>query len=67
MFSIALLIYILFLLGYAVFAAMLIYHVHKFATAQDPLHTYTTPFLILSSILIIITVYFFLQVPWNTL
>lgn len=67
MFFVALILYAAFLLCYIVFAAALIYHVRKYAVSSDPLHTYITPFIILSVILILASVYFFLQVPWENL
>ena len=67
MFSIALMLYILFLLCYAAFAAALIYHVKKYAVPDDQLHTFIMPFLMCSCILILISLFFFLDVPWHAL
>jgi len=67
MFSLALILYGIFIVGYGTFAAALIYHVHKFAVPEDPLHTFIIPFVTLSLIVIILSFYFFLQVPWNNL
>lgn len=66
MFSLAIISYIIFVAGYAAFAAALVYHVRKFSIPEDPLHTFVTPFIVLSLILIILSFYFFLRIPWDT-
>jgi hypothetical protein len=65
MFVVALTILILIILLYGAFAAALIFHVHAYVIKEDPSHNYIMPFLIISSILIILSIIFFLQVPWN--
>ena len=65
MFAFALVAYFIFILGYGAFAAALIYHVRKFAISEDPLHTFVTPFLATSIVLVIVSLYFFIRIPWN--
>lgn len=67
MFPIALILYFLFLLCYTALTAALIYHVKKYTVPEDQLHTFIAPFVVCSLILVVISFYFFLQVPWNIL
>lgn len=67
MFSLALILFSIFIAGYGAFAAALIYHIRAYAVPEDPLHTFVVPFIALSVILIILSLYFFLRVPWNNL
>ncbi|TSC70519.1 MAG: hypothetical protein G01um101470_824 [Parcubacteria group bacterium Gr01-1014_70] len=66
MFTVALIFYFFFIIGYVAFATALIYHVRMFAIPEDPLHTFVTPFITLSLVLAILSFYFFLRVPWDT-
>ena len=67
MFSVALILYSIFIVGYCAFAVALIYHVRVFAIQEDPLHTFVTPFIALSLVLIILSLFFFLRIPWDIL
>lgn len=66
MYSLALMFYFFFIVGYGAFAAALVYHVRAFAIPEDPLHTFVTPFIVLSLILLMLSFYFFLRIPWDT-
>ncbi|OGZ45089.1 MAG: hypothetical protein A3J54_04405 [Candidatus Ryanbacteria bacterium RIFCSPHIGHO2_02_FULL_45_13b] len=67
MFSTAFILYGIFILGYGIFTAALVYHVYTFAIPEDPLHTFVIPFILISLILVGVSFYFFLHVPWNTI
>ncbi|OGZ44310.1 MAG: hypothetical protein A3J55_03370 [Candidatus Ryanbacteria bacterium RIFCSPHIGHO2_02_FULL_45_17b] len=66
MFSIALILYSIFIVGYGALAAALVYHVRTYTIPEDSLHTFIIPFLTLSLVLIILSLYFFLRIPWDT-
>lgn len=67
MFFIALTLYGIFIIGYGIFAAALLYHIYTFSIPEDPLHAYIIPFVAVSLVLVAVSLYFFLQIPWNTL
>ncbi|PJE64224.1 MAG: hypothetical protein COU90_03950 [Candidatus Ryanbacteria bacterium CG10_big_fil_rev_8_21_14_0_10_43_42] len=64
---ISLIIFLLILGGYIAFAAALIYHVRTYVIEKDPTHNFIMPFIVVSGILIILSIIFFLRVPWNDL
>ena len=66
MFSLALIIYFLFILCYVTFSAALVYHIRAYAVREDPMHSFVTPFIAGSLILISISAYLFSQVPWDS-
>ncbi|TSC80320.1 MAG: hypothetical protein G01um101429_170 [Parcubacteria group bacterium Gr01-1014_29] len=67
MFTIALILYFLFIIGYTAFSAALVYHIRAYAVREDPMHSFVTPFIASSLILIIISAYLFSRVPWDSL
>lgn len=67
MFFTAFILYGIFIIGYGIFAAALVYHIYTFSIPEDPLHAFVIPFIVVSLILIVISLYFFLEVPWNTI
>jgi len=67
MFSLALILYLLFILCYTAFAAALVYHVRKYTVPEDPSHNLMIPFIALSLTLISISAYLFSRIPWEQL
>lgn len=67
MFSLALIIYFLFILCYVAFSVALIYHIRAYVVREDPMHNFVTPFIAISLILISISAYLFSRVPWDSL
>lgn len=67
MFSLVLIIYFLFILCYVAFSAALVYHIRAYAFREDPMHSFVTPFIAASLILVSISAYLFSRVPWDNL
>ncbi|OGZ41870.1 MAG: hypothetical protein A3C80_04160 [Candidatus Ryanbacteria bacterium RIFCSPHIGHO2_02_FULL_45_43] len=67
MFRLALLLYVLFLVGYAAFTAAILHHVRKYSAPGKEGRVYTRMFVAMTVALAFLSFMAFLKVPWNDL
>lgn len=67
MFTLAFMFYMFFILCYTALAVALVFHVRTYAFPEDPTHSFVTPFIAISLILISISAYLFSRVPWDSI